>query len=297
MNKRTLLTPAGPEFSRLITGLWRTTEVENTREILQASIEHGISTFDNADIYGSYTCEDLFGKAWSDSDIKREDFEIISKCGIKLISPNRPENTIHEYDTSSSHIFRSVRNSIEAMKCEYLDLLLIHRPDPLMDPDEIADAFNTLHKEGMVIEFGVSNFTSSQFDMLQARIDVPLVTNQIEISPFQLAPFTNGDLDLAVKHRFKPMAWSPFGGGKLFNQAEIRPELKATLESIGNRYDGATIDLVVLAWLMRHPAGILPVLGTTKPERIGKMAQALDIELTNSEWFEIYVAARGEDIP
>lgn len=296
---RTEISPGGPELSRLVTGVWRWDELteKETITLIEKSVEIGISTFDHADIYGGYTCEALFGKAFQNTDIKREDVQLISKCGIKLISENRPGNTFHCYDTGAKHIIQSVETSLKNLKTDYLDVLLIHRPSPLMNADGMAEAFTKLEVGGKVKHFGVSNFTPSQFDLVFDRFP-KLVTNQVEISPLMLDTFLDGTLDQCQKYDIAPMAWSPLGGGALFatNPSPQVERLQALLKELQEKYN-ASLDQIVFAWLMQHPAGILPILGTTKANRIRQAVGALNIDLTNEEWFKVWVASTGEEVP
>ena len=272
----------------------------NMQQILanmERSIELGITTFDHADIYGHYTTEEAFGKALKLSPSLRSKMQLISKCGIKLITPNRPSYKIHSYDTSKTHILESVDNSLRALHTDYLDLLLIHRPSPLMHPDEIAEAFKTLKDAGKVKQFGVSNFTPSQLDMLRSR--TKLICNQIEASALHLSPFLDGTLDQCLQHDLVPMAWGPLGSGKLFHQLDNErvQRLRMVAAKLGTRYGRKTIDQVLIAWLLKHPAGIIPVLGTSKIIRLEAAVEAMNIEMTREEWFEIWTASTGEDVP
>ncbi|MEH0158609.1 aldo/keto reductase [Limibacter armeniacum] len=297
--KRIQLSKTGPEFSRVAAGVWKWDNL-NTQQIdtlVKAGIESGITTFDHADIYGSYTCEEAFGKVLRQDSSLRDKIELVSKCGIKLLSPNRPDHKVHSYDTSKSHIVSSVENSLKMLETEYLDLLLIHRPDPLMHPDEIAEAFYQLQKSGKVLHFGVSNFTPSQFEMLNSRFT--LVTNQVEISALHRDTIFDGTLDQCIQHSIVPMAWSPLGSGQIFTETDdptVR-RLRDKVIEIATNHNNAGIDQILLAWLMKHPSQILPILGTSKPERIKAAADAIDIDLSRDEWFEILVAAQGHPIP
>lgn len=302
MNEKIKLSPNGPTFSRLIFGTMRlgvwganmnTAEYE---KITQKSLELGITTFDHADIYGHYTTEGEFGKMLKKQPNLRQKMEIITKCGIKMVTPNRPNHKIKSYDTSKKHIIESAENSLKELQTDYLDLLLIHRPSPLMQPDEIAEAFNQLREQGKVRYFGVSNFTPSQFSMLNDRFE--LVTNQVEISINHLFPFTDGTLDQCIQKGIKPMAWSPLGGGKVFT--DLEDETVQRIRKVGmelmEKHNATGLDQILLAFLLKHPAGILPVLGTTKMKRLEAAAAALEIELTDEEWFELLEAQTGHRV-
>ena len=292
----------GPSFSRLVHGLWRLAgwgkDTRQVRALIDCCLERGITTFDHADIYGDYTCEQLFGEALAEAAIDRASIQFVTKCGIKLISRRRPNHRTKSYDTSAAHITASVENSLRSLRTDYIDLLLIHRPDPLMDPAEVNEAFVALREAGKVRHFGVSNFLPSQFDLLAARLDVPLVTNQIEYSVMCLEAHADGTVDQCQRLDVRPMAWSPLGGGRLFHEESEQAErLRETLGRIGHQVGGASIDQVALAWVLMHPARFLPVLGTGNASRIRKAVEALEITLSREQWFEIWIASTGRDVP
>ncbi|MBM3381333.1 MAG: oxidoreductase [Betaproteobacteria bacterium] len=293
-----------PTFSRLIFGAWRLADIPaeaNTDSVAQKvfmSLEHGISTFDHADIYGNYCCEELFGDAVKKHKIPRNKMQLITKCGIKLVSPQRPEHGLKTYDTSREHIIRSVEQSLKNLKTDFVDLLLIHRPDPLMNPDEVADTFNALQQQGKVLHFGVSNFTTHQVRLLQSRLKAPLVTNQIEFSLLHTVPMYNGQLDQCLELNMKPMAWSPLAGGRLFTHSDDRSRnIRSCLETLAKKYRVEHAETIAYAWLMRHPAQILPVLGTGKEERLKAAVAALTVQLEHEDWFHLLKAAVGHDVP
>jgi len=302
MVPRMALSKHGPDVSRIVHGLWRLAEWNKSKREIVALIHYclaqGITTFDHADIYGDYTCEGGFGAALAESGVDRSAIQIVTKCGIKLVSANRPDHKIHCYDTSCSHIVASVENSLRCLRTDYIDLLLIHRPDPLVDPREVNEAFVRLRQAGKVHYFGVSNFLPSQFEMLASKLDVPLVTNQMEYSVLNLDAHADGSIDLCQKLEMCPMAWSPLGGGRLFRDGSDRVRrLRETLTKIGRDLGGASPDQVALAWILRHPAKFVPVLGTGNPSRIGKAVEALNLELSTEQWFEIRRDALGRDVP
>ncbi|WLR53234.1 aldo/keto reductase [Bacillus tianshenii] len=289
------------KLSRLVHGHWRMADWNMTKEervqLVEQTAELGITSIDHADIYGSYTCEQLFGEALALKPGLRKDLQIITKCGIKLKSKNRPEHQIKYYDTSKEHIFQSVENSLKNFQTDYIDTLLIHRPDPYMDPEEVAEAFTTLKKQGKVLHFGVSNFTPSQFNMLSEYLSFPLVTNQIEISPLYLGSFDNGAIEQCQQKGISPMAWSPLAGGKLFKAAnEQAVRVRSTLEKIMEEVGADSIDQVAYAWLLNHPANILPVIGTGNIERIRSAVKALEIKLTRQQWFEVWQSSTGKEV-
>jgi predicted oxidoreductase len=286
------LHPKGPGFSRIVTGAWRwdTLSPETIERLINTSLDEGITTFDHADIYGDHSCEEQFGAILKKDSSLRNKMQLVSKCGIKFSSSKRPNTWIKHYDTSADHIVWSVENSLKMLGTDHLDLLLIHRPDPLLNPHEVSEAFVKLKAEGKVLHFGVSNFTPSQFEMLQQFLPFPLVTNQIEISLSKIEPLFNGDLDLLMKHEASAMAWSPLGGGKL--HYEDRDWFGKA-----SKYN-ATYSQLALAWLLKHPGNIFPIIGTTKPERITEAAKSVNIDLDKQDWFEMLQWARGgKEVP
>lgn len=298
---RIKLSASGPTCSRLALGFWRLAQwnlsPEARLDLIHRCLDRGLTTFDHADIYGDYRCEQLFGEALSRMPGLRERMELVSKCGIKLVSDKRPAHHIKHYDTSRAHIVASVERSLRALGTDRLDLLLLHRPDPLMDADEVAEAFVSLHEAGKVHFFGVSNFTPDQFALLDSALPFPLVTNQIEVSLLHLDPLTDGTLDQSQRLRRAPMAWSPFGGGRLFTgEDETARNLREALAVVGEQHDGASADQVALAWLLRHPARIVPILGSGTWSRIESALGAEQIELSREHWFTLLRAATGQDV-
>ena len=290
------------EFSRIVQGYWRLMDWNISDDELVKLIEEaydlGITTVDHADIYGNFCCEEKFGKALKIKKGLREKLQIVTKCGIKFPSDNRPENKSHCYDTSKEHITKSVERSLKNFNTDYLDVLLIHRVDALLNPEEVAEAFTKLKKAGKVRYFGVSNFLPSQFNMLNSYLEDSLVTNQVEISPLCLDSFENGTLDLMLEKRVKPMAWSPLAGGRLFNAKDERAlRVQKVLNKIKDEVSANGIDEVVYAWLLMHPSNIMPIVGSGKIDRIKAAIRATKINLSRDQWFEIYVASRGVDIP
>lgn len=287
------LHPHGPELSRIIVGAWRWTNepAAQIEKLIQTSLENGITAFDHADIYGNYTCEENFGNVLRTQPALRNKIQLITKFGIKLLSDKRPAHKIKHYDTSAEHIIWSVENSLKTLATDRIDLLLIHRPDPLLNPEEVAQTFSMLKQQGKVLHIGVSNFTTTQFEMLQSYLPFPLVTNQIELSLFRPDPFFNGDTDVLMKHQANPLAWSPLGGGKFFEDERI----KALLNKLSGVYHATPMQLL-LAWLMKHPSGVLPILGTTKPERISEGAGSVAVNVDRQHWFELLKAINGKDV-
>jgi predicted oxidoreductase len=282
--------------------MWRLLEWERSpadlARFLSDCIQLGLTAFDHADIYGEYRCEQAFGLALKELAPARESIQLISKCGICLVSEQRPTHRIQHYNTSRKHLLRSVENSLRNLGTEYLDLLLIHRPDPLLQASAVADTFHELQSQGKVRHFGVSNFLPHQFQLLQAKMDFPLVTNQIEYSPLAMKHQADGTIDLCQQLGIRPMAWSPFAGGALFTAATERAvRVREALKAVGNELGGASLDQVALAWILAHPAGFLPVLGTGKLPRVRSAIHAFQLSLTRQQWFSIWEASAGEPVP
>lgn len=280
----------GPEISRLVAGVWRwhTVSPETVDRLVRTALDQGISTFDHADIYGDHGNEEIFGQVLKKQPALRAQMELVTKCGIKLVSGKRPATRLKHYDTTRAHVTWSVDHSLAALGTDYLDLLLIHRPDPLLNPAELAETFADLKQQGKVLHVGVSNFTPSQFDVLQQALDFPLVTNQIEISLSRVDPLFNGDLDNLMLHRARAMAWSPLGGGKRVGDERDWFAMAAR--------HNASYSQLALAWLMQHPGGIFPIIGTTQPDRIVESAKALSVQLDRQDWFEMLRWATGHEV-
>ena len=291
----------GFSFSEMALGFWRlaNSELKTAQDVLyftQQAVDLGITTLDHADIYGGFTCEALFGEALKLKPSLREKVELVSKCGITFPSPNRTDFKLHNYNHSTAHILQSVENSLTALHTEYLDVLLIHRPSPLSRPNEIAEAFSKLKASGKVRHFGVSNYMPWQTDLLQSCLDFPLLTNQIELSVLHHEPLTNGILDDIYRRQMIPMIWSPLGGGKLFSaQSEQAIRVREQLAELAPKYN-ADIGQLAFAWLLKHPAGVVPVIGSTKAKRVVQAAKAARIELEHNDWFRIYTASMGHGI-
>lgn len=304
MISRIKLSQQGPEFSRLAWGMMRLDQDVDSQEPkellkkLEECLEVGITTFDQADIYGNYTSEALLGAALAERPSLRDHIQLISKCGCMLVSHNRPENRVKHYDTSREHIIASVENSLCNLHTDRLDLFLIHRPDPLMDADEVAEAMTALKSAGKVLHCGVSNFLPWQFDLLQSRLDFPLVTNQVQVSVLRIEALHDGTLDQCQRYRIASMAWSPVGGNALFyghGEREIR--VRQALQTVAKELGATGIDQVALAWVLHHPSRPLPVLGTNRINRIHSLAKAEKLTLTRQQWFAIWEAAAGHPAP
>lgn len=292
------IAPQGPLFSPLIMGYWRLMEWGMTPQQCVQFIEHhltlGITTVDHADIYGDYQCEAAFGAALKLAPGLREKLQIVTKCGIATRA--KPEHQIGHYITDTRHILHSAENSLRHFGTDYLDLLLIHRPDPLMDADEVAEAFLALHQSGKVRHFGVSNFTPTQFTLLQSRLPFTLATNQLEISPLEQSALLDGSLDQCQQLRIRPMAWSCLGGGRLFNDPLYQP-LRDELHQVQQEIGASNIEQVVYAWVMKLPSRPLPIIGSGKIARVSDAVAGSQLVLDRQQWFRIRKAALGYDVP
>jgi predicted oxidoreductase len=255
---------------------------------MNCCLENEISTFDHADIYGEYSTEESFGKAFAESKIDREKIQLISKCGIQ--TENR--SGIKHYDYSSKHIIWSVENSLRNLKTDYLDLLLLHRPSPLMEADEIANVVEKLTSEGKILAFGVSNFTTSQIDLIQTKTKVAY--NQIQFSATHFEAMLDGSIDFMQIQNIRPMAWNPLGNVfKLDDEKAAR--VKKIASELALRYD-CELDVLLFSWILKHPSKILPVFGTTDSKRISKLMKATKIEMELQDWFAIWSASLGKKV-
>ncbi|NOQ25177.1 MAG: oxidoreductase [Bacteroidales bacterium] len=290
------------DVSRLVHGHWRLLYWKlSNQELLKLTeeiIELGITSFDHADIYGNYSCEKVFGDVLALKKGLRSDIQIISKCGIKLNTDKFPERKIKYYDYSSEYIISSVNNSLSNFRTDYIDLLLLHRPAPFFNPEEVAKAFSYLKQSGKVLHFGVSNFNPQQFEMLDSYLDEKLVTNQVEISPFCLEHFENGNIEFFLKNRIKPMAWSPLAGGRILNpKGQKEQRIFDSLNLVAKELEVDSIDKIAYSWLLKHPSGIIPIIGSGKISRIKNAVDALNIDMSIEQWYKIYIASTGEDLP
>ena len=288
----------GLSFSRLVYGMWRLaddsdTSVKHVDAKINAALDQGITTFDQADIYGGYTAEAVMGAAMKANPSLRQRMEIVSKCDIVIDAGLHSGARVKHYNTTAAHINASVDASLSEMGIDEIDVLLVHRPDPFMDHHETGAALDALVDAGKVRAVGVSNFRPWDWNLLQSAMRHPLVTNQIELSLKHIAPFTNGDLAFHQQHGHVVMAWSPLGGGDLMTASN---ELTHRLDSIATR-SGVDRAAVATAFLLAHPAKITPVLGTNNLDRISAISAAETVELDRQDWFSLYEAALGSEVP
>ncbi len=292
----------GLEFSRVIHGQMRILDWNmSTQELLKFTeqiMELGIDTFDNADIYGNYTCEDLVGKALALKPGLREKMTIVTKCGINILSNKFPQKKIQYYDYRSEYIIQEAENSLKNLRTDYIDVLLLHRPSDILDPEEVAKAFGKLRKEGKVRFFGVSNFLSHDVSMLQSYLDEKLVTNQIEISPYRIIHFENGNMNYCLEKRLRPMAYCPMADGRLVVPTDEKSErIVKVLKEVAEELNVDGIDKVIYSWLFMHPSKIMPINGSGKIDRIKRTVEAMNVKMSVEQWSRIYVASRGISLP
>ena len=273
-------------------GVWGANHsVKEIQKLIQVCVEENITTFDHADIYGGHTTEELFGNAWKDMDLKRENLQFISKCGIVMNSDKKP-SALKYYNYNKDYILNCVDESLSNLKTDYLDTLLLHRPSPLMNPEVIAEAFTVLKDAGKVREFGVSNFSVSQFELINQY--VPLVTNQIEISVNEISSFENGILDQLMSKGLRPTAWSVMGS-YFSDQSDENIRIKKVIVELCDKYN-AEENQILLAFILKHPSKIIPVIGTSKAETIITLSQTLQIDLDLEDWFRILESIRGKEV-
>jgi predicted oxidoreductase len=275
-------------------GVWdKNLNTKEMNHLIHLFFENGITSFDHADIYGGYTTEASFGKAWADAKIDRDKIQLISKCGIQYVSENRPENKIKHYNYSKEYIIWSVETSLKNLQTDYLDVLLLHRPSPLMQADEIAKAVEQLKAAGKIRSFGVSNFTPSQTELLRQKTKIDF--NQIQFSATNHEAMTDGSLDYMQLHNIQPMAWNPLG--VVFREnTEQTQRLKLLFSKLVEKYRVGA-DLLLLAWILQHPAHVLPVAGTINVSRIQQLMKAKSLVLDAQDWFAIWTESMGNKVP
>jgi predicted oxidoreductase len=290
-----------------ISGTWNPAEYtaaheEKGRQALHAAYEAGFTLFDHADIYGRTLCESIHGKLLAESPELKSRTIIATKCGIQFPGSPNPDSP-HRYDFSKQHIIDSAEASRERLQIDTIDLYQLHRPDLLMNPAEVAEAFQVLRDRNVVKHFGVSNFRPSMVDLLNANLEEPLLVNQIEISLAHLQPFEDGQLDSCMIHDLTPLAWSPVGGGWIAadslepeNYTEPNAKLHLLLGDLSRKYETSRQN-ICFAFLLKHPSKIIPIVGTTQPERIKDSVNSLTFELDREDWYRLYVTAKGEPLP
>ncbi len=287
-----------PSLSRIIAGtmswgIWgKNCDTPQMIALLNTCLENGITTFDHADIYGDYTTEAAFGNAFKASGLRREEVQFISKCGIQMESHER-KNVVKHYEYSKNYIIWSVEQSLQKLRTEYLDVLLLHRPSPLMQADEIAAAVDELKQAGKILDFGVSNFSPSQVDLIQTKTKINY--NQIQFSVTHPNAMLDGSLDHMQMHGIQPMAWSPLGS--VFTEDDSHAQRVKSLASFHALTYEVPVDVLLLAWILKHPAGILPVFGTADAGRISQLMRATAVEVSLQDWFALWQESRGVPVP
>ena len=264
------------------------------RDMIETCLQYGIHSFDHADIYGDYTTEAEFGDALKENPSLRQHLKLITKCGIQMMSGNRPSHQIKSYNTSRQHIIRSAEQSLQNFGTDYLDVLLIHRPDPLLDPAEVAEAVGELKRSGKVLSFGVSNFLPHHTDLLVGYTLIEY--NQVEISIIKPDALGDGTLENCMKHKIIPMAWAPLGGGLFTDESHPHyRSITAAAIALAEKYNTG-LNEILLAWLHTHPSQIVSVIGTTKIERLLQAKAAASIRLEKEDWFTLLAASTGEEV-
>ena len=287
------------QLSPIIAGTWRLhqwgLDRAGLRHWIEQALEIGVTSFDHADIYGGYTVEALFGEALASAPGLRGRLQIVTKCGIKVVSPQRPGHATKSYDSGRAHVMASVDQSLRALRSDHIDVLLMHRPDLLMDPEELADTFRHLLAAGKVLQFGVSNHTPGQVAMLRKRH--PLLTNQIEFSPLQMQALADGTLEQCVDLGLRPMIWSPLSRGRLFtgDDAQAR-RVRQVLHDLGQQH-GVSAATMAYAWILRHPSRPWPVAGSSRIEGLREAVAALPLRLSSEDWYRVWQASIGGEPP
>lgn len=297
------LAPGGPTVSRIVYGTWRllaepalaTPQAIAARLALCAEV--GMTTLDTAEVYGGYTVEERLGEALKLVPQLKSKFQIVTKFGIYVPNERHPERKTAFYNASAERIEKSVDKSLRLLGVESLELVLVHRPDWFTAAEDTARGLEKVVAAGKVKHVGVSNYTTSQFDLLQSRLALPLVTHQIEFNPFRMDALYDGTLDQCQQRGIRPMAWSPLGGGRLFTDEPAALRVREVCAALSETYAGASVSALVHAWVMSHPAGAVPVIGTNKAERIRDLAGAAAIKLDRRDWYAVWQAAEGRRIP
>lgn len=292
MNRDTPLSP-------IVAGTWRLhqwgLDTAGLVRWIEQALDLGVTSFDHADIYGGYTVEAMFGDALAAAPGLRKRLQIVTKCGIKPVSPQRPGRIAKSYDSARSHVMASVDQSLRALRSDHIDLLLMHRADLLMDPEELAGTFRHLLAAGKVLAFGVSNHTPGQLAMLRKRH--PLVTNQIEFSPLQMRALADGTLEQCVDLGLRPMVWSPLGGGRLLTGSDEQAlRVRGVLQDLGARH-GVSAATMAYAWILRHPSRPWPVAGSGRIEGLREAVAALPVRMSSEDWYRVWQASIGHELP
>ncbi|MFK5921132.1 MAG: aldo/keto reductase [Verrucomicrobiota bacterium] len=298
------LSPNGPKVSQIVFGTWRLLDNDETPathdviKLLELCLELGITTIDTAEIYGLYTVEAALGKAFKDQPGLRDQFQIISKCGIDVPSQVKKSAVLPHYNSSADNLITCTEKSLRLLNIDHLDVLLVHRPDWFTSADDTASGLDQLIKDGKILHAGVSNYNPHQFDLLNDRVTQKLVTNQIEFSLLHMDPLDDGSLSQCERQHIRPMAWSPLGGGRLFDQDnEAGLRIRKCIDDMRHKYDDIDDATLALAWILAHPSQPRVILGTTQGKRIQSSALAANIQLDRQDWYALWQAAKGQSVP
>jgi len=290
------LSDSGPKVSPAVYGFYRWGNGDLSQNKMETTVnlclELGINTFDHADIYGDYECEELFGQVIKNKSVKRDELVLFTKCGINLPHPSRPDIRVKHYDTSRKHILKSLENSLRNLRTDYIDIFLLNQLDPLSNLEETALTLHKLRETGKVKNIGIVNFSVFQHQLLSSYLRIPIVTNHIELNLLNTTAFDNGQIDYLKQKYMRPLATAPLAEGKIANSIEKRPLLiRRKLEELSPKYS-ANIESIAVAWIVK--LGALPLVGTTDEQRIRNIVSAFDIDLDRQDWYELYEASRGE---
>jgi predicted oxidoreductase len=290
------LSDSGPKVSPAVYGFYRwgngDLSQNKMESIVSLCLELGINTFDHADIYGDYECEELFGQVIKSKSVKREDIVLFTKCGINLPHPSRPDIRVKYYDTSREHILKSLENSLRNLRTDYIDIFLLNQLDPLSNLEETAITLHKLRESGKVKNIGVVNFSVFQHQLLSSYLRIPIVTNHIELNLLNTTAFDNGQIDYIKQKYMRPLATAPLAEGRIANSIEKRPLLiRRKLEELSPKYN-ANIESIAVAWIVK--LGALPLIGTTDEQRVKNIVRAFDIDLDRQDWYDLYEASRGD---
>jgi predicted oxidoreductase len=293
--EKTYLSDAGPKVSPAIYGFYRWNEQDislpKMEHMVDQCLELGINTFDHADIYGGYQCEEMFGEIIRGKRIKREDIVLFTKCGLVIPHSSRPEVRVRHYDTSKDHIIKSLEKSLRKLRTDYIDIFLLNQLDPLSDLEETAITLQKLRDSGKVKNIGVANFSVFQHQLLSSYLRIPIVTNHIELNLLNTSAFDNGQIDYIKQKYMRPLATAPLAQGQIANSIEKKPLLiRRKLEELASKYN-AHIESIAVAWVVK--LGALPLIGTTDEQRIRNIVRSFDIDLDRQDWYELYEASRG----
>ncbi len=294
------LSDSGPKVSPAVYGFWRWEDISATgvatmEKIVNFCLELGINTFDHADIYGGYQCEELFGNVLQQKSFKREDVVLFTKCGVNIPHSNRPDVRVKHIDTSAAHIVKSVDNSLQKLRTDYIDIFLLDQLDPLSNLEETALALERLRGSGKIRNIGVANFSVFQHQLLASYLRVPIVTNHIELNLLNTTALDNGQIDYIKQRYMRPLAAAPLAGGRIENGTdELAVRVHYKLGELANKY-GANVESVAVAWLIK--LGALPLIGTTNEQRIRNIVNAFNVDLDRQDWYDLYNTSRSKTTP